>query len=89
MSRNLLTRQKLDISIGFVMKKLDISIGFVNGQKMSVGKLVRHRTVPMLGLGLVVAESKDHKGYWIVKWCDTRYDNVGQLGIDRDFLVIV
>ena len=89
MSRNLLTRQKLDNSIGFDPKKVDISIGFVNGQKMSVGKLVRHRTVPMLGLGLVVAESKDHKGFWIVKWCDPRYCDVGQLGIDREFLEIV
>lgn len=60
-----------------------------NGQKMSVGKLVRHRTVPALGLGLVVAESKIHKGFWIVQWCDTRYYDVGQLGIDKDYLQIV
>ena len=75
---NLLTRQKLDISIGFG-----------NGQKMSVGKLVRHRTVPQLGLGLVVAESKIHKNYWIVQWCDRRYGDVGQLGIGSDYLEIV
>ena len=87
--KNPLTRQKLDNSIGFDPKKVDISIGFVNGQKMSVGKLVRHRTVPMLGLGLVVAESKSHKGYWIVQWCDRRYHDVGQLGIDREYLEIV
>ncbi len=87
--KNLLTRQKLDNSIGFDEKKLDISIGFENGQKMTVGKLVRHRTVPQLGLGLVVAESKDHKGYWIVKWCDVRYHDVGQMGIDREYLDIV
>ena len=60
-----------------------------NGQKMTVGLLVRHRTVPQLGLGLVVAESKKHKGYWIVQWCDKRYCDVGELGIDRDYLVIV
>lgn len=85
-----LDTSKVDNSIGFDPKKLDNSIGFdENGQKMTVGKLVRHRTVPMLGLGLVVAESKDHKGYWIVQWCDKRYHDVGQLGIDRDYLVIV
>ena len=70
-------------------KKLDISIEQKNGQKMTVGLLVRHRTVPQLGLGLVVAESKKHKGYWIVQWCDKRYCDVGELGIDRDYLVIV
>ncbi len=87
--KNLLTRQKLDNSIGFDPKILDNSIGYENGQKMTVGTLVRHTTVPQLGLGLVVAESKDHKGYWIVKWCDTRYHDVGQLGIDREYLEIV
>ena len=71
------------------MKKLDISIGLENGQKMSVGKLVRHKRVPLLGLGIVVGESKKHKGYWIVQWCDKRYCDVGQLGIDRDYLQIV
>ena len=65
------------------------SIGLENGQKMTVGKLVTHRTVPQLGLGLVVAESKKHKGYWIVQWCDKRYCDVGELGIDRDYLQIV
>ena len=88
-SKNPLTCQKLDNSIGFDPKKLDISIGYENGQKMTVGQLVRHRTVPQLGLGLVVAESKIHKGFWIVQWCDKRYCEVGQLGIDRDYLVIV
>ena len=56
---------------------------------MTVGKLVTHRTVPQLGLGLVVAESKVHKNYWIVQWCDSRYKDVGELGIGRDYLVIV
>ena len=65
------------------------SIEHENGQKMTVGLLVRHRTVPQLGLGLVVAESKKHKGYWIVQWCDKRYCDVGELGIDRDYLQIV
>jgi len=76
--KNSLTRQKLDNSMGFV-----------NGQKMTVGKLVRHKTVPSLGLGLVVSESRDHKDYWIVKWCDPRYHDVGQLGIDKEYLIIV
>jgi hypothetical protein len=88
-SKKPLTCQKLDNSIGFEKKILDNSIGYENGQKMSVGKLVRHKTVPQLGLGLVVDESKDHKGYWIVQWCDTRYNDVGQLGIDREYLIIV
>ena len=65
------------------------SMKLKNGQKMSVGKLVRHRTVPQLGLGLVVSESRDHKDYWIVKWCDPRYHDVGQLGIDKEYLIIV
>ena len=70
-------------------KIIDKTIVSQNGQKMSIGKLVRHRTVPQLGLGLVVGESDKHKGYWIVQWCDPRYDDVGQLGIDREFLEIV
>ena len=81
--------KKIDNSIGSDSKKNDNSIGFENGQKMTVGKLVTHRTVPQLGLGLVVAESKKHKGYWIVQWCDKRFSDVGELGIDRDYLVIV
>ena len=84
-----MTCQKLDNSIGYDPKKLDISIGYENGQKMSVGQLVRHRTVPQLGLGIVVGESKMHKGFWIVQWCDARYHDVGQLGIDREYLEII
>ena len=87
--KNPLTRQKLDNSIGFDEKKLDISIGFGNGQKLSVGDLVSHVTVPTLGYGLVVAESKNHKDYWIVKWCDPRYHDVGQLGIQAKYLAKV
>ena len=68
---------------------IDNTIVLQNGQKMSVGKLVRHKTVPQLGLGLVVSESRDHKDYWIVKWCDPRYHDVGQLGIDKEYLIIV
>jgi hypothetical protein len=60
-----------------------------NGQKMTVGKLVEHKTVPKLGLGLVVAESRNHPNYWIVKWCDPRYHDVGQMGIHADFLKIM
>ena len=70
-------------------QKLDISIGFVNGQKLSVGDLVSHVTVPTLGYGLVVAESENHKDYWIVKWCDPRYHDVGQLGIQAKYLAKV
>ena len=70
-------------------QKLDISIGFGNGQKLSVGDLVSHVTVPTLGYGLVVAESKNHKDYWIVKWCDPRYHDVGQLGIQAKYLAKV
>ena len=70
-------------------KKLDKTIGYKNGQKMTVGKLVTHRTVPQLGLGLVVAQSTIHKKYWIVQWCDKRYCDVGQFGIDQDYLQIV
>ena len=77
-NKNLLTRQKFDISIGYE-----------NGQKLTVGQLVRHRTVPQLGLGIVVGESKMHKGFWIVQWCDVRYHDVGQLGIDKEYLEII
>ena len=67
---------------------IDKTIEHESGQKMSVGILVRHRTVP-LGLGLVVAESGKHKGFWIVKWCDPRYHDVGMLGIQSEYLEIV
>ena len=87
--KNPLTRQKLDNSIGFDQKKLDNSMEFVNGQKMTVGKLVEHKTVPKLGLGLVVAESRNHPNYWIVKWCDPRYHDVGQMGIHAEYLKIM
>lgn len=81
---------KIDKTIGLKSKKIiDKTIELENGQKMTVGLLVRHRTVPQLGLGLVVAESKKHKGYWIVQWCDRQYGDVGQLGIGRDYLEIV
>lgn len=81
---------KVDKTIHLKSKKIiDKTIQFKNGQKMTVGKLVRHRTVPQLGLGLVVGESKAHKNYWIVKWCDPRYYDVGSLGIDVEYLEIV
>lgn len=80
----------VDKTMGFESQKLvDKTIQLEIGQKLSIGKLVRHRTVPQLGLGLVVGESDKHKGYWIVQWCDPRYHDVGQLGIDREFLEIV
>ena len=70
-------------------QKLDNSIGFENGQKLSVGDLVSHVTVPTLGYGLVVAESDKHPDYWIVKWCDPRFHDVGQLGIQAMYLAKV
>ena len=77
-------------SIQHKIKKQGVnSIEQENGQKMTVGILVRHRTVSQLGLGLVVGESKTHKNYWIVKWCDPRYYDVGSLGIDGEYLQIV
>tara|TARA_B100001094_G_C17578452_1_gene506316 strand:- start:171 stop:527 length:357 start_codon:yes stop_codon:yes gene_type:complete len=81
---------KIDISMSSqTEKKLDISIQFENGQKLSVGDLVSHVTVPTLGYGLVVAESENHPDYWIVKWCDPRYHDVGQLGIQAMYLAKV
>ena len=81
---------KLDISMSSQSKKkLDISIEPKNGQKLSVGDLVSHVTVPTLGYGLVVAESDKHPDYWIVKWCDPRYHDVGQLGIQAKYLAKV
>ena len=83
-------KDKIDKTINFVTNKIiDNTIEQENGQKMTVGKLVRHRTVPQLGLGLVVAQSTIHKDYWIVQWCDRRYGDVGQLGIGSDYLEIV
>ena len=85
-----MTRQKLDISMGFKMKKkLDISIEKQNGHFLSIGDLVYHVTVPQLGYGLIVCESEDHKDCWIVKWCDPRYHDVGQLGIQAKYLAKV
>ena len=80
---------KVDNSMGFDGKKVDNSMGFGNGQKLSVGDLVSHVTVPTLGYGLVVAESDKHPDYWIVKWCDPRYHDVGQLGIQAKYLAKV
>lgn len=80
----------VDKTIGLGTKKIiDKTIDSQNGQKMSIGKLVRHRTVPALGLGLVVGESNQYKGYWMVKWCDQRYSDVGHLGIEESYLEIV
>lgn len=81
----------VDNTICLETKKIliDKTINDENGQKMSIGILVQHNTVPQLGLGLIVAESDHHKGYWIVKWCDPRYHDVGNLGIHEDYLEIV
>ena len=83
-------KNKLDISMSSQSKKkLDISIQFQNGQKLSVGDLVSHVTVPNLGYGLIIAESDNHPDYWIVKWCDPRYHDVGTLGIQAKYLAKV
>ena len=68
---------------------IDKTIVLGNGQKLSVGDLVSHVTVPTLGYGLVVRESEKHPDYWIVKWCDPRYHDVGQLGIQAKYLAKV
>ena len=70
-------------------KIIDKTIELESGQKMTVGVFVRHRTVPQLGLGVVVAESEKHKGYWYVKWCDERYQDVGSMGIEEGYLEIL
>jgi len=70
-------------------KLLDKTMELGNGHFLSIGDLVYHVTVPQLGYGLVVRESEDHKDYWIVKWCDPRYHDVGQLGIQAKYLAKV
>ena len=83
----ILHSNKVDIPMSSKSKKiLDITMKEENGQKMTVGKLVTHRTVPQLGLGVVVAESEKHKGYWHVKWCDERYQDGGSMGIEEGYL---
>jgi hypothetical protein len=81
---------KIDKTMNKSKKNLiDNTMELRNGQKLSVGDLVSHVTVPTLGYGLVVAESENHKDYWIVKWCDPRYHDVGQLGIQAKYLAKV
>jgi len=81
---------KIDKTMSKEQKKIiDKTMELGSGQKMTVGKLVEHKTVPKLGLGLVVAESRSHPNYWIVKWCDPRYHDVGQMGIHADYLKIM
>ena len=58
-------------------------------RRVRVGDLVYHRSVPELGLGLVISESPNHTNYWIIKWCDQRYKDVGQLGINTSHLQVV
>lgn len=87
---NLLCSKKVDKTMNSKSKKIvDKTIELESGQKMTVGVLVRHRTVPQLGLGVVVAESEKHKGYWYVKWCDERYQDVGSMGIEEGYLEIL
>lgn len=79
--------QILDKTMSSKQKKLvDKTMELGNGHFLSIGDLVSHVTVPMLGYGIVVCESKKHKGFWIVKWCDPRYHDVGQLGIHAKYL---
>ena len=68
---------------------IDNTMELGNGHFLSIGDLVYHVTVPQLGYGLIVCESEDHKDYWIVKWCDPRYHDVGQLGIQAKYLAKV
>lgn len=87
---DLLHNKKVDKTMNEETKKIiDKTIKPKTGQKMTVGVLVRHRTVPQLGLGVVVAESEKHKGYWYVKWCDERYQDVGSMGIEEGYLEIL
>ena len=80
----------IDKTIDLKSKKIiDNTIKEKVGQNLTVGTLVRHRTAPQLGLGLVTAESDKHKGFWHIKWCDPRYHDVGLLGIQREYLAIV
>jgi len=67
-------------------KLLDKTMNNGNGQKLSIGDLVSHVTVPALGMGIVVSENPRHKDFWVVKWCDERYHDVGQLGIHAKYL---
>jgi hypothetical protein len=86
----LLHNKKVDKTMNEETKKIiDKTIKPKTGQKMTVGVLVQHRTVPQLGLGVVVAESEKHKGYWHVKWCDERYQDVGSMGIEEGYLEIL
>lgn len=81
---------KIDKTMDKEQKNLiDNTIHSENGQKLSVGQLVRHRTVPQLGLGIVAAEHREYKGYWVIKWCDARYHDVGQLGIQAEYLEVL
>lgn len=68
---------------------VDKTMELGSGHFLSVGDLVSHATVPALGYGIIVRESEDHQGYWIVKWCDPRYHDVGQLGIQAKYLAKV
>lgn len=86
---NVNKENKLDNTMNKETKKIDKTIRPRSGTTIAIGVLVRHRTVPQLGLGVIVAESDQHKGYWIVKWCDERYHDVGQMGIDEGYLEIL
>ena len=67
----------------------EVENNFKIGKGLSIGDLVFHATVPQIGLGLITRESERHSGYWIIKWCDKRYDGVGELGIHEDFITKV
>jgi hypothetical protein len=71
------------------MNKVDKTIKLATNQELSIGDLVMHVTVPQLGLGVVVEESTRHHNYWVVKWCDQRYNDVGSMGIHRDYITKV
>ena len=87
---NVKQANKIDKTMNENKKNLiDNTMELGNGHFLSIGDLVSHVTVPTLGYGLVVAESENHKDYWIVKWCDPRYHDVGQLGIQAKYLAKV
>ena len=70
-------------------KLLDKTMELGNNHFLSIGDLVYHVTVPKLGYGIIVAQSHKHKNYWIIKWCDIRYSDVGELGIHAQYLAKV
>ena len=90
MKKRTYQKKLLDKTMPNDQKKLvDKTMELGNGQFLSIGDLIYHVTVPNLGYGLIVSENPKHKNYWIIRWCDERYRDVGQLGIHAKYLVKV